>query len=253
MTLQSEDCADCVKVACLDVDFAFLFNHSSGHSKKRHGGLDAASNMNSGFGGAQQPFMRSSNISQIDGRLGRFDPALAPGDEQSMTFSPAVLRPFWLNAAARNERRCDRAKANAAALQPRNETKKDLAIELRAPGNVLDPDKFRLEKLQEMATAQDIPLQKIVQSMEPGWVGQQKGLHQMLWERGCWIDVACLDECTIMKKDDRGAVDKEFSQLGKGHVILPGFRQRGDRVANDGRMNRGQSDCDNEVSHRNGW
>jgi hypothetical protein len=34
-----------------------------------------------------------------------------------------------------------------------------------------------------MAPAQAIPLQKIVPSIEPGWVGKQKGLLQVLWEQ----------------------------------------------------------------------
>ena len=62
-------------------------------------------------------------------------------------------------------------------------TKRDLAAELSVPGHVLDPTKFRLEKLQEMASAQDIPLTKIVPNVEAGWVGKQKGLLQVLWER----------------------------------------------------------------------
>ncbi len=208
MVLQLEDCTDCLKVAYPDFDFVFLFDHSSGHSKKRHGGLDAA-NMNSGFGGGQ-PFMRYSNIIQIDGYLGPFDPTLAVGDEQSMTFSPTDVGPFWMDAAEREERRFDRPKTNAAAPQPRNKSKKDLAVELSVPGNVLDPNKFKLEQLQEMASAQEIPLQKIVPSIDPGWVGKQKGLYQVLWERG-WIDTSRLDEYAIIKKDDRGTVDEEFS------------------------------------------
>jgi hypothetical protein len=99
---------------------------------------------------------------------------------------------------------------NAATPKPRNKSKKDLAVELSAPGNVLDPTKFKLEKLQEMATAQAIPLQKTVPSVEPGWVGKQKGMLQVAWEQG-WIDVACLEEHAIIKKDDMGAVDEEFS------------------------------------------
>ena len=42
VALQSEDCINCLQVACPDFDFVLLFDHSSGHSKKRHGGLDAA-------------------------------------------------------------------------------------------------------------------------------------------------------------------------------------------------------------------
>jgi hypothetical protein len=61
-----------------------------------------------------------------------------------------------------------------------------------------------------MASAQEIPLQKIVPSMDPGWAGKQKGLCQVLWEQGR-IDASRLDEHAIVKKDDRGAVDKELS------------------------------------------
>ena len=51
MVTQLEDCVDCVKVMYPQFDFIFLFDHSSGHSKKRIGGLDASS-MNKEFGGA---------------------------------------------------------------------------------------------------------------------------------------------------------------------------------------------------------
>jgi hypothetical protein len=52
-------------------DFIFLLDHSSGHSKKRIGGLDASS-MNKEFGGAQ-PIMGTSKMEAEDGFLGPFD------------------------------------------------------------------------------------------------------------------------------------------------------------------------------------
>jgi hypothetical protein len=217
MVSQLEDCMDCLKAACPDFDFAFLFDHSSGHSKKRRGGLDAA-NMNSGFGGGQ-PFMQRSNVIQIDGCLGPFDPALAVGDEQSMTFSPTDVGPFWMDAAEREERQCNRPKTNAAAPRPRNKSKKDLAVDLSVPGNVLDPNKFKSERLQEMASVQEIPLQKIVPSIDPGWVGKQKGLHQALWERG-WIDASCLHEHAITKKDDWGLLMTNLACNASWNLVL---------------------------------
>jgi hypothetical protein len=72
------------------------------------------------------------------------------------------------------------------------------------------PQNANWKKLQEMALAQAIPLQKIVPSIKPGWVGKQKGLLQVLWEQG-WIDAACLEEHATIKKDDVGAIDREFS------------------------------------------
>ena len=54
MILQLEDCIDCLKSVYGDTyDVVFLFDHSSGHAKKRADGLDA-SRMNKGFGGQLQ-------------------------------------------------------------------------------------------------------------------------------------------------------------------------------------------------------
>ena len=58
----------------------------------------------------------------------------------------------------------DRPKTNAAAPQPCIKTKQDLAVELSVLGHALDPDKFKLDELQEMVPARAIPLQKIVPS-----------------------------------------------------------------------------------------
>jgi hypothetical protein len=57
MVTQLEDSVDWVKVMYPQFNFVFLFDHSSGHSKKRISGLDASS-MNKEFGGAQ-PIMRT--------------------------------------------------------------------------------------------------------------------------------------------------------------------------------------------------
>jgi hypothetical protein len=208
MVLQLEDCVDCLKVVYPHLDFVFLFDHSSGHSKKRRGGLDAGQ-MNSGLCGSQ-PTTRNSIIIHADGYLGPNDSILSVGMEQSMSFVATDVGPFWMTATERNERRLDRARTNAVAPKPRNKTKKDLVAELSVPGLVLDPSKFKLEKLQEMVFAQNIPLQKIIPNIEASWVGKQKGLLQVLWERG-WIDVSPLDEHAIIKKDDAGAADEELS------------------------------------------
>jgi hypothetical protein len=127
MVLQLEDCVDCLKVACPEFDFVFSFDHSSGHSKKRQGGLDAV-NMNSGFGGAQ-PFMRNDGIVvQTDGSLGPHDTVLSVGVAQSLVFLPTNVRPFWMTVAKRNARQSDRPKANAATPKPRNKSQKKTCL-----------------------------------------------------------------------------------------------------------------------------
>jgi hypothetical protein len=51
------------------------------------------------------------------------------------------------------------------------------------PDNVLDHNNIKLEMLQEMASAQNIPLHKIMPRIQAGRVGKQKdGLLQVLRE-----------------------------------------------------------------------
>ena len=52
MIVQLEDCIDCLKVLYPEFRYVFLYDHSSGHSKKRKGGLNSSS-MNRSFGGTQ--------------------------------------------------------------------------------------------------------------------------------------------------------------------------------------------------------
>jgi hypothetical protein len=59
MILQTEDCIDCLKTIFeSQYDFVFLFDHSSGHTKKRVGGLSVTL-MTKGFGGE---LLQNTNI-----------------------------------------------------------------------------------------------------------------------------------------------------------------------------------------------
>ncbi|KAI2502628.1 hypothetical protein MHU86_11822 [Fragilaria crotonensis] len=50
MSLQFEDVVDCLQVLYSEYDFIFLFDHSQGHRRKRHGALSAV-HMSRSFGG----------------------------------------------------------------------------------------------------------------------------------------------------------------------------------------------------------
>jgi hypothetical protein len=77
----------------------------------------------------------------------------------------------------------------AGGEQQVDKTKADLDQELsQGQMHVIDPRKYKLNRLQEMAREQNIDLRRNETLMkEEGWVGKQKGLLQVLWERG-WID-----------------------------------------------------------------
>jgi hypothetical protein len=68
MSVQFEDCADCLKVVYPHFDFSFLFDHSQGYVQKLSNGLDAYS-MNRGYGGVQLQICESM-INDQDGYLG---------------------------------------------------------------------------------------------------------------------------------------------------------------------------------------
>ena len=75
MTVQTEDCIDCLHVLFPEkYDYVFLYDHSSGHAKKRVGGLNVV-NMNKGYGGEN---MRSTLIEQSEGYLGPYHDAANP-------------------------------------------------------------------------------------------------------------------------------------------------------------------------------
>ena len=69
MIVQFEDCIDCLKVVYgEEYDFVFLFDHSSGHAKKRLNGLDS-SRMNKTHGGIKQ---HATPIKEEAGYLGKY-------------------------------------------------------------------------------------------------------------------------------------------------------------------------------------
>jgi hypothetical protein len=93
-------------------EFGFLFDHSSGHAKKREGGLDVKS-MNKGFGGE---LLRNSIIKEQDGYLGPFHNLSNPhmiqvGQEQTYVHSShndITFCPFNLTDEERDTKRKDK-------------------------------------------------------------------------------------------------------------------------------------------------
>jgi hypothetical protein len=106
MSVQFEDCVDCIKVLYPQFDFVFLFDHSQGHAKKLTNGLDAYT-MNRGHGEAQ-PRMRESTIKDHDGFLGMHQRTLSVGDTQSFIFKPTDIGPFWMTVEEKELNRHDR-------------------------------------------------------------------------------------------------------------------------------------------------
>ncbi len=58
-----------------------------------------------------------------------------------------------------------------------------------------------LKKLQEICKLHNLPIEIIEQKNLEGWEGKQKGLHQVLWERG-FIDVNNVGSYTMNRRKD---------------------------------------------------
>ena len=105
MSLQFEDCADCIQALYPQFETVWMFDHSCGHDRGREDGLIAA-NMNTTWGGKQRK-VRSSEITQEEGFLGPHSPSLKVGDIQSMVFQETDIGPYYMPEPMRSLRRYD--------------------------------------------------------------------------------------------------------------------------------------------------
>ena len=208
MILQMEDCIDCLKVILDECyDFAFLFDHSSGHAKKRSGGLDVKS-MNKGFGGE---LLRDSKIEEHDGYIGPFHDPLNPrmiavGQEQTFVYSsPKDIAngPFYLTDGERETKRNNKL-VSLANDKDKDKSKGELVADLmqtewgQAEGKIVI-SKMLLRDLRSKAILLGIEIQKrVTHRLVIGWEGKGKGLLQILWERGR-IDESMIKEYSCVR------------------------------------------------------
>ena len=173
MKLQFEDCVDCLKVLYPDTDFYFLFDQSSGHTKKRVDGLDIGS-MNVEHGG-KATMMRSSTL--IDGCRGKHAKTLEDrghvvlnvGDVQEMNWSEDGKElandddgPCYIQKEDRFSRRHD-VELQEWELIPK--TLPELRADIKDKGSNLSNRSGR-KKVEEEANRLGIPLKKKVNTWE---------------------------------------------------------------------------------------
>ena len=215
--IQVEDCIDCAKEVFGDrVEIVFLFDHSSGHSKKRTNGLDVKG-MNKSWGGK---IMRPTLIE--NGSVGQFyspnNPAMVLiGQEQSMFYRESDMGPFDMSPQERQSCKYDIHKDIQVEKQKSVNLRKTEIIELLMEtelGRGLGKQallNMRLADLQNKANALSIAVTKtLTTKICKGWVGKGKGLLQVLWERG-FIDELKVKNYRIKMLDEDGNMVPEFS------------------------------------------
>jgi hypothetical protein len=199
MVLQLEDCVDCIKVIAPQFDYLFLFDHSCGHDKQREDGLNVE-NMTKNFGG-KQAYLHDTLIKEVDGYLGPYPRTLKPGDVQSMVFHESDIGPFWLTAEERIKQRHDQIEVGKTVkrkLKKEELVRKLAQAGVTATGNYAKVQKLALEKNIPI-TEEDLPKVKL------GWVGKQKGIFQVLWERG-FLDPGNINQYTMDGRKDQFGV-----------------------------------------------
>ena len=75
----------------------------------------------------------------------------------------------------------------------RNLTKVELTAKLRGKGIMATGS---LKALKKLCDQNGMPTSEYIPKIQQGWVGKQKGLLQILWERG-WVDISRLGKYTI--------------------------------------------------------
>jgi hypothetical protein len=93
MSLQFEDCIDCVWALYPNYSSVWMFEHSCGHDRGREDGL-LVKNMQVTWAGKQKK--QPTLIVQEQGFLGPQSPKLQVGDVQQMIFSEADEGPYYL-------------------------------------------------------------------------------------------------------------------------------------------------------------
>ena len=178
MVLQLEDCVDVLKELYNEYDFYFLFDHSCGHDRQREDGLNVE-RMSKGYAG-KQAFLHETKIKQREGYLGPYPSTLTPGETQYMVFREGDPGPFWMEPQEREATRKDKIIENTMIRRPF--TKAELTLKLQQIGAAVPGN---MKQIKKACVDRGIPLvDNATPKVIPGWEGKQKGMLQVLWERG---------------------------------------------------------------------
>jgi len=221
--IQIEDVMDCLKHLHGDqYKYCFLFDHSSGHAKKRENGLDAKK-MNVSWGGNMS--MRNTHIESYHGFIGPYHDSsiegmVTVGAEQTLTYeseSDLRLGPFHISESEREAKRHDiNFEISTEKQKAKQLTKTELVEKLMETefGKVEGRVKLRSMKATELRTkAQQLGISVIqIQTHKTirGWEHAPKGLLQVLWERG-FIDPKKWQQYKRRVLDDNNDLVEELS------------------------------------------
>ena len=131
------------------------------------------------------------------------------GDAQCMQFKADDEGPFNLTP---EKRLMKKNPTPTGRVVTKKKTKGELLNELKQQNGFTVSGYYTFEQLENQARNFNLPLEKTQEIVEPGWVGANKGLLQVLWERG-FVDATKLSEYTLEGKkswkDENGNIRDE--------------------------------------------
>jgi hypothetical protein len=138
-------------------------------------------NMNVSHGGSVG-MMHDTIIQEVGPQHPR---TLNVDNKQVMYFVEDDDGPFWMTPAQQLATKYDRQLVGTA--KSRAKTKIEQLKDLRQSGYDTTKQQYRKEELVALCGQRNLPITIEEQEVKEGWLGKQKGMLQILWERG-WIN-----------------------------------------------------------------
>ena len=142
-------------------------------------------------------------------------PLLSINDIQSMQYKLGDPGPFYLNEEEKRKQKHDCCISEEK--DKKKYTKGELRTKIFEPTKLQPPPNTSLEKMQEITTANNIPIEYEIDKIKEGWLGKPKGMLQVLCERG-FIDFEVKD----MKKVVSFYTIKGKKDDNNNNAIIPG-------------------------------
>ena len=121
-----------------------------------------------------------------------------------MKFSSKDKGPFYLQHPSTHKYPKDTGKR-----KKRNKTKEEILVELKKKGDFTITHYMTTKQVSALAVTKSITLTKNEKVIEPGWMGEPKGMLQVLFERGY------IDTNRLKMYSEKGLKDHHDSTTGK--------------------------------------
>ena len=140
------------------------------------------SNMNTNWGGKENK-IRLMEIGHEKGFLSSNSPIHKMGGIQQTVFQESDEGPFYMNEISKES--CWHDEVYSEKINIKNRLKTDLCEDLERLR--INTRGKTIKEVQQMAESRNIPIKVEGDDINEGWVGEPKGLWQVLWEHGLLV------------------------------------------------------------------